>query len=336
MVWEILHIPFDSTHCEIQLAFNMGYYLTEQDEIIPHLGPGRIPSTVDPDTVETSERGKKLSKRPVKISAWKLAKLDSNEAIRAAAKARASSSVLRPMNPRHQYDSDQGSVSGRSSAISTDHTFNKDARLTTLRSSPIKSSYPPSRTSREDIETCNHSLSSLSSPRHMNSSVGVSPMERRPSNLEHFNPMYQSSAGRSPWSDKTNDVNESAAADNLNRVDPDRKSENNISVNPRSSVYWDQEAGRFMPTSAVRGNSRGLENTSGSSSQVGRPELVYTGQSIFFGGPLLNEGSARSIRTSGLVRPAVDRASSFNIPQGRSERGRGSHQLPVFVPSNIR
>eukprot|EP00268_Persea_americana_P053322 TRINITY_DN6023_c0_g1_i2.p1 TRINITY_DN6023_c0_g1~~TRINITY_DN6023_c0_g1_i2.p1 ORF type:complete len:648 (+),score=116.49 TRINITY_DN6023_c0_g1_i2:412-2355(+) len=307
-------------------------FVDHQDEIIPHLGPGRVPSTVDPDAVETFERGKKLSKRPVKISAWKLAKLDSNEAIRAAAKARASSSVLRPINSRQQYDSDQGSGS---SAISTDHGFNKDARLATLRSSPIKSSYPPSRTSREDIEACNHSLSSFSSPRHINSSVGVSPMEQQPSNVEHFNPMYQSSTDQSPWSDKTNDANESTVADDLNRVDPNRKN-NNSAENPSSSVYWDQEAGRFMPMPAARSDSRGLENTSGSSSQVVRPELVYTGQSIFFGGPLLNEGSARSSRTVGLIKTAMDRASSLNVQQGRSERGRGSSQLPVFVPTNIR
>ncbi|KAJ8625642.1 hypothetical protein MRB53_034172 [Persea americana] len=312
-------------------------FVDHQDEIIPHLGPGRVPSTVDPDAVETFERGKKLSKRPVKISAWKLAKLDSNEAIRAAAKARASSSVLRPINSRQQYDSDQGSGS---SAISTDHGFNKDARLATLRSSPIKSSYPPSRTSREDIEACNHSLSSFSSPRHINSSVGISPMERQLSNVEHFNPMYQSSTDQSPWSDKTNDANESTVADDLNRVDPNRKN-NNSAENPSSSVYWDQEAGRFMPMPAARSDSRGLENTSGSSSQVVRPELVYTGQSIFFGGPLLNEGSARSSRTGGLIKPAMDRASSLNVQQGseaiamkkseRRRRSRPSGQPPQSI-----
>ncbi|CAL5406514.1 unnamed protein product [Camellia sinensis] len=69
-------------------------FMDHQDEIIPHLQPGRLPSTVDPDAIQP-DKGK-IPQRPVRISAWKLAKLDSNEAIKAGAKARASSSVLRP------------------------------------------------------------------------------------------------------------------------------------------------------------------------------------------------------------------------------------------------
>lgn len=311
-------------------------FVDHQDEVIPHLGPGRVPSTVDPDAIEPSERGKILPKRPVRISAWKLAKLDSSEAMRAAAKARASSSVLRPINSRNQYDSDRGSsgnVSGRSSAISTmDVGFNKDARPATVRSSPLKSSYPPSRASREDTETCNHSLSSFSSPRHLSNSIGVSPIDHTP-NADHFNPMYQSSADRSPWSVKTNDGNEISAGSNLGRPDLIRKNNGVITDNSRSSVYWDQEAGRFMAMPPSGSSNRGLETATGSS-QVGQPELLYTGQSIFFGGPLLNEGSTRSSRHGGLSRPAMDRASTSNIKHVGSERGRGSHQLPVFVPSD--
>ena len=71
----------------------------KQDEVIPHLEPGMVPSTVDPDAVRHTERANK-AKKQVKISAWKLAKLDSNEAMKAAAKARASSSVLRPIDTR--------------------------------------------------------------------------------------------------------------------------------------------------------------------------------------------------------------------------------------------
>lgn len=70
-------------------------FMDHQDEVIPHLEPGRLPSTVDPDAVDN--KGKKPPQRPVRISAWKLAKLDSTEAMKAGAKARASSSVLRPL-----------------------------------------------------------------------------------------------------------------------------------------------------------------------------------------------------------------------------------------------
>ncbi|KAK9145546.1 hypothetical protein Sjap_005449 [Stephania japonica] len=52
------------------------------------------------------------------ISAWQIAKLDSKEAVKAAAKARASSSVLRPLSSRHRpYEADHlsgSNVSGRS------------------------------------------------------------------------------------------------------------------------------------------------------------------------------------------------------------------------------
>ncbi|XXG39217.1 hypothetical protein AAC387_Pa01g0235 [Persea americana] len=312
-------------------------FMDHQDEIIPHLGPGQVPSTVDPDTFEPSERGTTLPKRPVRISAWKLAKLDSNEAIRAAARARASSSVLRPISSRHQHDSGQGSsgnISGRSSGISTDLGFNKDDTAT-LKLSHFKNSYPPSRASREDLESCNHSLSSVSSPHHMNNSVGISPMEQQPSNVEHLDPIYQSPADQSPWSVKTNDRNVTAIANLLNRTDLVRKNYISIAENPRSSVYWDQEAGRFMSIAASRSNDRGLENTSSSISQFGRPELLYTGQSIFFGGPLLDGGLGRSSRNVGLTRPGVDRSFTSNIQQGGSSaRGRGSYQLPVFVPTD--
>ncbi|KAJ7534100.1 hypothetical protein O6H91_13G080100 [Diphasiastrum complanatum] len=73
-------------------------FVEHQDEIIPHLGPGRIPSTVDPDSaVAVARHDNKAQRRPVRISAWKLAKLSPNEAARAAAKARENSSILKPI-----------------------------------------------------------------------------------------------------------------------------------------------------------------------------------------------------------------------------------------------
>ncbi|XP_077217620.1 putative protein S-acyltransferase 19 isoform X2 [Tasmannia lanceolata] len=285
-------------------------FVDHQDEIIPHLNPRRVPSTVDPDAIETSEWSKRLPKRPVRISTWKLAKLDSKEAMRAAAKARASSSVLRPIRSRHQYDTDQcssGNISGRSSTISTDIGFNKDARMGSVRSSPLKNSYPPS---------------SSSSPRYMNNSVGIG------TPLEHHQP---SNADRSPWSVNTNDGYDSATTgDNLDQA-PIRRDIVGVAENPRSSVVWDQEAGRFTSIPVSRSY---LQNTIGSSSRAAGTELLYTGQSIFFGGPLLNEELPRGSRNMGLSssRSVLEGTSSSNPQQGESEsRGRSS-QLPVFVP----
>ncbi|KAK1304680.1 hypothetical protein QJS10_CPB11g02176 [Acorus calamus] len=100
--------------------------------------------------------------------------------------------------------------------------------------------------------------------------------------------MYRSSTAedRSPCSARTSDSDVGLGEDSR--------------LNSRSAVYWDQEAGRFV---------WGMARSSASSSRVGgRSELVFTGQSIFFGGPLLGE-----------------RGSSSSSGRGRG----GSH--PVFV-----
>ncbi|KAA8537384.1 hypothetical protein F0562_026929 [Nyssa sinensis] len=301
-------------------------FMDHQDEIIPHLEPGRLPSTIDPDTVQPPDKGKKLPQRPVRISAWKLAKLDSNEAIKAGAKARASSSVLRPMGSQHhRYDPDHissSNMSGRSSPASTNQGFHeRNARAGTSKLSPSKSSYPPSRASREDLETCGHSFSNLSSP-HPTNNLTPSPMEQHTSNRDHFNPVYQSSADQSPWSAKAIDGNEAVISDNLARI-PMRENNLRAAENSRSSVFWDQEAGRFVSSA-----SRGVVG----SSQGSGTELLYAGQSIFFGGPLMNEQLNRGTRNGSSLPAGPERGSTSSYyQQGRAQRG---GQLPVFVPSD--
>ncbi|XP_068639773.1 probable protein S-acyltransferase 19 [Aristolochia californica] len=309
-------------------------FVDHQDEVIPQLGPGRIPSTVDPDAVESSDRGRQLPKRQVRINAWKLAKLDSTEAVKAAAKARASSSVLRPINSRNTNSEFSSSENGSaaSSTVVSDIRLSSDTRKDVLRSSPLKTSYPPSQVSREDLDSCTHnSLSSYSSPRHLHNSQFVSPLEQQHPNTEHFNPVYQSSNDRSPWSIKTNDENENAP------VEPDneqvRRPNMVIPVNPRSSVVWDQEAGRYVSVPRSRIENRTiLENRAGGSSSHGAPELLYTGQSIFFGGPMGNEELTRNLRNTGVPRPVFERAPVSTYRPSGSERDRRSSQLPVFVP----
>ncbi|PRQ19353.1 putative protein S-acyltransferase [Rosa chinensis] len=282
-----------------------------QDEIIPHLEPGRLPSTLDPDAIQQPDKAKKLPQRPVRISAWKLAKLDANEATKAAAKARASSSVLRPISSEHHpYEAEyvsSSNVSGRSSPTSTDQGFNnRNTRTGTSKLSPM-SSYPPSRASREDVEIGRYAGSNLSSP-HV-SSLTPSPLEQKTSNLDQFNPIYQSSNDQSPLSGK-----QSEAKVNVGQM-PTEKGNSILQGNGRSSVFWDQEAGRFVSSSRSGGSSSGAE-------------LLYTGQSIFFGGPVLNEPPARGTRNIGSLASEHDRGSTYQ--QGRSQRG---GQLPVFVPS---
>ncbi|XVE94383.1 hypothetical protein REPUB_Repub02eG0004000 [Reevesia pubescens] len=291
-------------------------FMDHQDEIIPHLQPGRLPSTVDPDAVQPPDKGKRLPQRPVRISAWKLAKLDSNEAVKAAAKARATSSVLRPIGSQHHSYVDQlsgSNVSGRSSPISTNHGFlAKSARAGAL------SSYPSSHASREDAESCGHSVGNISSP-HLYSAT-PSPMAQQDSNREHFNPMYQMSANQSPWSTKESEGNENAVLESAAGC-PFRKSLS-AAESSRTSVFWDPEAGRFVSSSSK--NAASL--------QAPGPELLYSGQSIFFGGPLMNEQLNRGTRSNRSLSVGMDRASTSNhYQQGRSQRG---GQLPVFVPSD--
>ncbi|XAR61517.1 Protein S-acyltransferase [Bertholletia excelsa] len=309
-----MHLHYKGAWCTPPRIF-----LDHQDEIIPHLEPGRLPSTVDPDAIQPPDKGK-LPQRPVRISAWKLAKLDSNEAIRAGAQARASSSVLRPIGSQHHaYEEDplsSSNVSGRSSPVSTNQGFlDRNSRAGFWRKSSSKSSYPPSCASHEDLENCPQSLSNFSSPHPTND------LTPSPSNKDLLNPVYQSSANQSPWSVKSNG-NETGVGDNLLQMAP-RRNNSGSAENSRGSVFWDQEAGRFFSaaTSGLR-----------SSSESSRTELLYTGQSIFFSGPPLNDQLKRGLRTGGSMPDGSDRGSiSRYYPQGRSQRG---GQLPVFVPSD--
>ncbi|XP_020530025.1 protein S-acyltransferase 21-like isoform X2 [Amborella trichopoda] len=378
-------------------------FVDHQDEVIPHLGPGRVPSTVDPDAVGAN----RPPKRAVRISAWKLAKLDSNEAMRAAAKARASSSVLRPVSSRPHRGSgySSGNISGASSLRSLDIGPNKEARNNNQSFSPIT-----------------RSVSSFSSPGHTNEPASLSPLaSERPSlssnaaslsnvvnatfpvgrmmpDAEHYNPIYQSSTGRSTPNRPDSSVTESISEK------PGRKSSYTGRDNLTASVVWDQGAGRYTlgpvsngtdanlevgvgasnqgmaasemnsetrpvigvthePGSVFSGGSssafslstseaiqerrRGMEgsrapgsvfsgrggapNSSSvfSLSNIGNQNLLYTEQSIFFGGPLLSMDSRGSSLGNG--RPE---GLGLQRQQGRGGRGRGSSQLPVFVPSD--
>ncbi|CAK8569202.1 unnamed protein product [Lathyrus sativus] len=299
-------------------------FMDHQDEMIHQLEPGRLPSTMDPDAIQPPDKGKKLNQRPVRISAWKLAKLDSNDAAKALAKARASSSVLRPISSRsHAYDADHlssSNVSGRSSPNSNQGFHNKYDAAGTSRLSPSKSSYPPSQASREDLDACHHSMSNFSSPQVSN--LTPSPIQWPGLNRDHFNPMYQQpSQNPSPSSAIGSNGNVNPVHENGARV-PMRNNSLTVSENRSSSVFWDQAAGRFVPNPS---------RAQGSSHAPGT-ELTYTGRSIFFGSPALSEQQSNAgARNNSSVAGVLDRDNTArDFQQGRSQRGA---QLPVFVPS---
>ncbi|CAA0807033.1 Probable protein S-acyltransferase 20 [Striga hermonthica] len=270
-------------------------FMDHQDEIIPHLEPGRAPSTVDPDAPQP-DKGKRAVQRPIRISAWKLAKLDSNEAHKAGAKARASSSVLRPVGSRpHPHDPDYVSsttMSIRSSPVSGRHVYYETTpKAGTSRPSPGKSSYPPSRAS---ADMWARSLSNLSSPLAVN--LSPSPFGQESSNADS---MYVSPTMNSPGTSGPKELPGLESGPSV----PVKKNNPGPGENGKSSVYWDAEAGRFV-SAATR--------SVGSSSSLGT-ELTYTGQSIFFGGPLVREQQQQQQQQRGS-------ASSY-YQQGRSQRG---------------
>ncbi|RLN34056.1 hypothetical protein C2845_PM03G27340 [Panicum miliaceum] len=275
----------------------------DHDEVIPHLDPGMVPSTVDPDAAGYADRANK-AKKAVKISARSLAKLDKNEVMKAAAKARASSSVLRPIDTRRGHEADavsSGNASIRSS-MSVDYSGTKESN-SEMRLSPLQNSYPQSLASQDDYETGTQTASSLSSP------------------------------------SATSYVRE----------------------NRRASVVWDQEAGRYVSVPAQTRMGPGVEqaarnprflanpsgepsshgrslapgNTSSSAMPSGQPSerLTYSGQSIFFGGPILSTPGINAQRNEAAARARPEGGRDPNAQQRdiRGEKAR-TGSLPVFAP----
>ncbi|KAM0883309.1 hypothetical protein ACQ4PT_031727 [Festuca glaucescens] len=331
-------------------------FVDQQDEVIPHLERGVIPSTIDPDATGHAERPNK-AKKQVKISSWKLAKLDGNEAMKAAARARASSSVLRPRDARGGHDADLSSSGNGSvrSSMSADYSAAREQRGG-LKLSSLQNSYPQSLASQDDYETGTQSTSSVGSPVHIHklaphtqinvpSSRPPPPPERPiprppvPPTKQVTNPMFQS---------VTSYVRE----------------------NRRASVVWDQDAGRYVsvapaparprgasggaaadqparappflanPSGEPGNNNRGRNltpmNASSSAFPSGQPSewLTHSGQSIFFGGPVMSAAIAGSQSNEADTRAQPDDRRELNADQhdARGERGRTAQSFPVFAP----
>lgn len=338
-----------------------------------------VPSTVDPDAAGIAESGTKVPKRPVRISAWKLAKLDSTEAMRAAAKARASSSVLRPVDNRHFPDSEISSSSNMSirSSVSTDMGANKDSKHEIALSALKNTFAPPSQGSRDEYETGTQSVSSFSSPSHVHESVTLSPIPQAQA-LGRYNAAVSVPGGvpDRPVASKTAFPNINNSLTSTSSGFDDKIMQKGGTTEPlllsapatsllrdikRTSVVWDQEAGRYVSVPATSSDGRNrssihvdLPNSSAQiGSQIRRPfmppqepslivkapaqqaeKLMYTGDSIFFGGPLLSVPIRES---SNHQRSLGPKQSQERLPlnlsrDSRFKRDSASNQLPVFVP----
>ncbi|XP_019194495.1 PREDICTED: probable protein S-acyltransferase 19 isoform X2 [Ipomoea nil] len=319
-------------------------FVDYQEEVAPQLEPGMVPSTVDPDAIGSGEKGNKAPKRAVKISAWKLARLDSSEAMKAAAKARESSSVLRPIDNHHSLDPDLSTSENTSvrSSMSADTIGNKETR-NELRISPLCA---PSQGSRDEYETGTQSMSSFSSPSHAHGPVtltAIPPAQGFPrpdatTSVLRLLSEQASGPGTASSNSATDPLLLSAAAPAASLL-RDIK---------RTSVVWDQEAGRYVsvPLSAAEARNRpaprgGISNPNAGPTPLPREpskpaakhpvqqseKLTYTGESIFFGGPLFRgpEGS----------RNGQERLLTNVARESRFKRDATSlHQLPVFVPGD--
>lgn len=365
----------------LTLHLKLGY----QEEVAPQLGPGMVPSTVDPDATGSGDKGNKGPKRGVRISAWKLAKLDSNEAMKAAAKARASSSVLRPVDNRRLPDSELSSSENASvrSSMSTETGGNKDAR-NEFRLSPLRNSFAPSQGSRDEYETGTQSVSSFSSPSHVHESVTLSPLpQAHVSNPlaavisvpdlfpdqpltsgaaapSKNNPVFHNSSG---FDEKI--MQRHSSADPLLLSAPVAQATSFIRDVKRTSVVWDQEAGRYVsvPVSASEARKRPtllaiVPNANAAtgnqdkraailprepSQPLAKPavrqseKLTYTGESIFFGGPLLSAPIRDGLKGEGVSssRDGQDKLPITLPRDSRFKRDAVSNQLPIFIPGDF-
>ncbi|ESQ47655.1 hypothetical protein EUTSA_v10020167mg [Eutrema salsugineum] len=336
-------------------------FVDDQDEVIPHLDPHMVPSTVDPDA---AGRGIKAPKRPVvKRNAWKLAKLDANEAARAAARARASSSVLRPIDNRHLQDNELSSIGTVSiiSSVSTDAnvTASKEMQNNELRSSLSRNSFAPTQSSRDEYDTGSHGISNFSSPSHVHESITLAPLPHNHTLTDH---RFAATTHHmhSTFDEKV--LHRGNGADPLFLSNPATSLLRDVR---KTSVVWDPEAGRYVsapvttmpegrnrlpnPSSQIANtqNPRPIlppqDSSSGSSAlkaplplQQAERRLTYTGDSIFFGGPLVNiptRSNPRSERS--LVREGHDRLASTLHRDARFRRDLNSNQLPVFTPGGL-
>ncbi|KAF9587618.1 hypothetical protein IFM89_004450 [Coptis chinensis] len=356
-------------------------FVDYQEEVVPHLDPGMVPSTVDPDAAGFAERRDKQPKRPVRMSAWKLAKLDSSEAMRAAAKARASSSVFRPVESRHSLNPDLSSSENMSirSSVSTDIGGNKISK-NELGLSPYGNVYTPSHGSQDDYETGTQSVSSFSSPSHIHESVKLSPIPLKhmsgPSNptstAPRFIPSQPFTSNAVPSNNPNNPMFHSSNSEFDDKIMKRGSTSDPMLLAPpnslyrdakRTSVVWDQEAGRYVsipvstrtieashesrlgPALQVIMTNTGAEtsrkpvvpppeSSSAVNALVQQPEkLMYTGESIFFGGPLLSaplRDGPRSVASMGIRQD--NEGDGYWHQETKMGKASSSNQFPVFNP----
>ncbi|CAH8351318.1 unnamed protein product [Eruca vesicaria subsp. sativa] len=302
-----------------------------QDEVIPQLDSRMVLS-------DAAERGIKAPKRSVKRSAWKLAKLDANEAARVAARARASSSVMRPIDKPHLPDNELSSVGSGSTDANV--AARKEIQNNDLKSSLSRNAFAaPSQSSRDEYDTRSHGMSNFSSASHVHQSVTLAPL-----------PQYSTVRGHRFSATTTHHMHsrlDEKVLHRRNNTDLSVPSTSLLRDVRKTSVVWDPEAGRYVSAAPVTTMPEARNRLPDPTSQIThtrnpRPilppqqaerRLIYTGDSIFFGGPLVNIPTRNNPRSEGsIVREGQDRLASTLHQDARYRRDSTSNQLPVFAP----
>ncbi|KAK1404797.1 S-acyltransferase [Heracleum sosnowskyi] len=326
-----------------------------QEEVAPPIDPGIVASTVNQEAVGCRDEGKKLLKKPVRISAWKLAKLDPDKAVKVAAKARASSSVLRPVNNHGLADAEQsssGNVSVRSS-FSVDVGPNKDTSNDVVLSSS-RNSFPLSRGCRDGFEMGSQIARSFSSPSHVRESVAISSIPKvhdlnfnyndqssalKPTSASNNNPLVHTSIGVDEQfiqNDSTDPplLSPALASGQAQSTSPKR-------CIKKMSVVWDKEAGRYVsvivPASDTQTRSSlqiGPENSNAGSGNHDRSPAFSLQQPV----PLRVKPDIEQSENPTYTRESIFFGGPFfNHPIRESlknKTGSGSHDSQVMTPRN--
>ncbi|KAI5075309.1 hypothetical protein GOP47_0009385 [Adiantum capillus-veneris] len=318
-------------------------FVENQDEVVPHLAPGRVPSTVDPDVDDRSMKSNSRSqKNMVKISAWKLAKLDPNEATRAAAKARRSSSVLRPLKMQDSgiADTDYTSTMSSRSSVSTEigHPTRRNGGQVMGNSPQGPQGLPFGRAgSKSEMDTRTQSSCSSPSRTSVNESGGMSPLpslgrltapvphrstalDQRitqlplsvglPSVFSHAAPNQQLTSANVFDYNHLHRLSGAPVYDEYTGRSRVSQLNRNLRENKRTAVFWSEGAGRFGSLVA-RTNSSNLDENLPSSGPLSREQGVVDHQT------------------------ALSRIRSHD---NRPSQGPGFQrtQSPVFAPSSTR
>nr|CAD1820553.1 unnamed protein product [Ananas comosus var. bracteatus] len=272
--------------------------------VIPHLEPGMVPSTIDPDAAGYLERANK-SRNPSKSA---------HGSSRSLTQTRPSAPPPKPGPPPPSSDHRPPQPRARPREIQLErpkqheHRVQRDEGLKERAEAlPSTKLLPPSVTSRDDYESGTQTASSLSSPVR----IPEPPLARAPLPTARAPlPLPRLVTNRPPPPPPAAQATNPMFHPTATAL---------VRDNRRASVVWDQEAGRYISVAAPvasrpirasqlttsgnpsgetanygRRNNPAASAAAASSLGLGFPlaqqqeRLMYTGQSIFFGGPLLN------------------------------------------------